>query len=167
MRSYFRCFATITRLINYSMDQSRDQSLDRSQSINHSIHQSNDRSVNHSIHQSPDRSNNHLINQLINLSIIDQLLDQSINQSMLCSIIYSRADMDISSVSNFLYFFFFKIWARTLRTLWIQHIQLLPYTGICYFDCTLTINSGCLHHIALFYTQESVTNASLKVFVHI
>ena len=30
MTSYFRCFTTITRLINHSIDQSSDQSIDRS-----------------------------------------------------------------------------------------------------------------------------------------
>ena len=32
---------------------------------------------------------------------------------------------------------------------------------------TLTISSGCLHHIASFYTHESVTSAYQKVFVRI
>ena len=113
MRSYFRRFTTIIRLIKHLIDPSRYQSIDRFQSINHSIDRSKERSLNQTITRSVliDHSNfrsiNHSINQLINQSIIDQsvyrstersiaieqsidrLIDQSINQSILCSIISS------------------------------------------------------------------------------
>ena len=57
---------------------------------------------------------------------------------------------------------FFKISARILRI----RYELLRIERIV-SDCTLTINSGCLHYIAPFYTQESVINAYQKVFVSI
>ena len=124
MRSYFRCFTTITRLINHSIDPSRYQSIDRSQSFNHSIDRSKERSLNQSITRSVlidhsyFRSGYHSINQLIDhrsnsLSSrprdrsrssnqsTDQSIKHSINQSILCSIISSRADTDVSSVSKF------------------------------------------------------------------
>ena len=120
MRSYFRCFTTITRLINHSIDPSRfNQSIDRSQSINILIDRSKERSLNRSITRSvlidhsDFRSVNHSINQLIDLRsislsidreidrdrAINQSIKQSINLSILCSIISSRADTDVSSVS--------------------------------------------------------------------
>ena len=53
MRSYFRCFTTITRLINHSIDPSSfNQSIDRNRSITRQIDQKKD----HSIDLSPDRS---------------------------------------------------------------------------------------------------------------
>ena len=68
----------------------------------------NHRSITRSITREIDR------NRAINRPI-----DRSINQNMLCYII----DTDVSSISIFLKFVF-KIWARILRTLWIQHVQL-------------------------------------------
>ena len=140
MRSDFCCFTTITRLINHSMDQSRDQSIDRSitRSINYSTDQSADRSFNYSIDQSPDRSINHSINQLI----INQSLDRSPEKSMA---IEQFIDRLIGQSKHFMFYnfftcrygcfvridffiFFFQIWARILRTLRIQHVQLRSYT---------------------------------------
>ena len=83
MRSDFRCFTTITRLINHSLDQSRDQSIDRSTT----------RSINHSTDQSTDQSITRSINQPINQSItLDQSIDQSIDhQSITRSITRDRS----------------------------------------------------------------------------
>ena len=120
MKSYFRCFTTITRLINHSIDPSRfKQSIDRNRSITRWIDRKNDHSIDLSPDRSIDHSNfrsvDHSINQLIDHRSIDrprhrsrssnqstdQSIKQSINQSILCSIISSHADTDVSSVSKF------------------------------------------------------------------
>ena len=149
MISYFRSFTTITRLIDQSLDRSlKTQSIDLSQSINHSIDRSKERSLNRSVTRSVliDHSNfrsvNHSINQLIDhrsiiiiylstetsIAIeqsIDRSIDQAINQS---NIFYNFFTCRYGCFVRIEILTFFKIWARILRTLRIQHVQLRSYT---------------------------------------
>ena len=147
MRSYFRRFTTITRLINHSIDPSRYQSIDRSQSINHSIDRPKERSLNRSITRSVLIGHSNFRSVYIS---INQSIDQSIDHRSISLSIYREIDRDraISRPINqskhimFNNFFtcrygcfvrieiltFFKTWARILRTLRIQHVQLRSYT---------------------------------------
>ena len=172
--------------INHSINRSKERSLSRSITRSVLIDHSNFRSVNHSNF----RSVNHSINQLINQSIIYQSVYRSTERSIAIEqSIYRSIDHAINQLNHIMFynFFkcrygcfvriesltFFKIWARILRTLRIQHVQLRSYTHtirivtditdryvrlvrmvrrirMCQCDCTLTINSGCLHLIAAF-----------------
>ena len=84
MRSYFRCFTTITRLISHSIYPSRiNQSIDRNRSI---TRWSKERTLNRSISRSVliDHSNfrsvNHSINQLIDHRSISLSIDLEIDR---------------------------------------------------------------------------------------
>ena len=143
MRFYFRCFTTITRLINHSIDPSRYQSIDRLQSINHSIDRSKERSLNRSITRSVlidhsyFRSVYHSIDQFDHRSISisidreinhDRAINRSSNQSIKAYYVLLFLRVQIRMFRPCRYFYFFKIWARILRTLRIQHVQLRSYT---------------------------------------
>ena len=148
MRSYFRCFTTITRLINHSIDPSRfNQSIDRSQSINILIDRSKEISLNRSITRSvlidhsDFRSVNHSINQLIDLRSISLSIDREIDRDRAINLSVDQAINQLKHIMFYNFFTcrygcfvrieiltFFKIWARMLRTLTIQHVQLRSYT---------------------------------------
>ena len=50
---------------------------------------------------------------------------------------------------------------------YVKLVRSVRRIRVCQCDYTLTTNSGYLHHIVAFYTQESVTNAYLKVHVRV
>ena len=148
MRSYFRCFTTITRFITHPINPSRYQTIDRSLSITHSIDRSKERSLNRSITRSVlidhsyFRSVYQLINQLIDhrsISLRSTERSIAIGQSIVRSIDQATNQSKHIMFYNFFtcrygcfvrieILTFFKIWARILRILRIQHVQLRSYT---------------------------------------